>query len=253
MTQKTVVSSPTVETAVKSGLGHDTEVACALDRYGCEVSVGSAVIDNACTMTVIGGDAIPYVRRRWVGPPVIVRTSNGASHCEEMGEVMTVYGLIKGYIVEESGFSLWSLDSALKYYPQGTYVQTEHDAYITFANGAGFNFEREGKLWVVHLYDNDYVPPSTTELYGLGGLEEPIDACAAEVTALATATTKKIQTVHEIQGHSVHDPDCEHCLMGRMKARARKRVSGPRVDQRAWSVYIDLMGPFEEDLLKTVN
>ena len=36
--------------------------------------------------------------------------------------------------------------------------------------------------------------------------------------------------------------------MGRMRHKNRRRVTGPRIDQRGGSVYIDLMGPFEEDL-----
>jgi hypothetical protein len=42
----------------------------------------------------------------------------------------------------------------------------------------------------------------------------------------------------------VHDPDCEHCSMGRTRLRVRRRVGGPREDQRSRSIYIDLMVPF---------
>jgi hypothetical protein len=59
--------------------------------------------------------------------------------------------------VKESGFSLWSLDSALKLHPLRAHVQTEHDAYITFANGAGFALR--GESCGECTCDNDYVPP----------------------------------------------------------------------------------------------
>ena len=193
-------------------------MACALDSDGCEVSVGSAIIDNACTTTILGKNAIPFIRERWFDVPATVMTANGKSNVIEKGSVMTVYGLISGYIVEESDFSLWSLDEALRSRVGGRYVQTLHDAYIQFSNGSVINFEKEGRLWVIYLYDNDYVPSTFEELNG--HLEMPYDT----VQALAAKTQNDRKSIHAIQGHSIHDPDCEHCLMGRMRVRARRRV-----------------------------
>ena len=134
---------------------------------------------------------------------------------------------------------MWSLDEALELYAGGEYTQNKHDAYITFSNGCTINFEREGRLWVIELYGNDYVPPTMEEIGG------HVDNHDSEIQALGTRVRAKAQHIHNIQGHSVHDPDCEHCFMDRMRPRARRRVSGPREDQRAGSIYIDLMGPLK--------
>jgi hypothetical protein len=221
-------------------------VACALNSEGVEITVGSAVIDNACTTTILGKNAIPYIRRRWTVPPATVYTANGVSQVHEKGSVMTVYGLMTGYIVEESDFSLWALEEALKMSVNGEYHQTLHDAYIEFANGNVINFEKEGKLWIIELYDNDYVPFDDDLIDG------KISENETAIEALATSVRENSKSMHGIQGHSVHDPKCEHCLMGRMRTRAKRRVSGPRKDQRAGTIYIDLMGPFECDVLNNV-
>ena len=57
---------------------------------------------------------------------------------------------------------------------------------------------------------------------------------------------------HAVQGHSVHNPECESCISGRVRRKMKKRTDGPRVDQRGVAVYIDLMGPFEADLMGNV-
>ncbi len=82
-----------------------------------------------------------------------------------------------------------------------------------------------------------------------------MDGEGVRVTALATEHSHDNEIarsgpglMHMLQGHSVHDHDCEHCMMGRMRHKPRRRVVGPRLDQRGGSVYIDLMGPFEEDI-----
>ena len=49
-------------------------------------------------------------------------------------------------------------EEALGFSVGGHYHQTLQDAYIEFANGKVINFEKEGKLRVIELYDNDYVP-----------------------------------------------------------------------------------------------
>jgi hypothetical protein len=170
--------------------------ACALGCSGGDVSVGNAVIDNACTTTILGKNAIPYIRERWEASPAIVRTANGETHVSEKGSVMTVHGLISGYIVEESDFSLWSLDEALKSGYEGQYIQTLNDAYIEFAYGEVVNFEREGKLWVIELFDNDYVP---VEFDGTGSCYSGEHEVAVEALATRIRTAKK--SIHHIQGH----------------------------------------------------
>ena len=57
-----------------------------------------------------------------------------------------------------------------------------------------------------------------------GGESQGVVALAAEVRFVNSSR------IHMIQGHSVHDPECEHCMMGRMRHKPRRRVRGPRED-----------------------
>ena len=162
------------------------------------------------------------------------------------GAVFTAYGVVEGYIVEESAFSLWAMHEALRFRQgvEGEYRQKLNDAYLTFDDGTVINFEKRDKLWVTEFESN-----SDSER-GVEGECEVGDVVALAVkhSVPKEAITQDKLLMHRIQGHSIHDFSCEHCNMGRMRHKNRRRVTGPRFDQRGGSVYMDLMGPFEEDL-----
>ncbi len=205
---------------------------CGLNNF----KGSGVIIDNACTMSILGDNAREYIVEEWEAEPVIVRTANGESLVDRKGAVLTRYGVIEGYIVPESNFSLWAMEEALRFAPGGVYTQSLNDACLAFSDGTVISFERADRLWTLMMEES------------LGGSQTVTDL-QPTVTALAVVgPSVGGDRLHQIQGHSVHDPDCKNCLRGRMRHRPRRRVVGPREDQRGGSIYIDLMGPFEEDL-----
>ena len=83
----------------------------------------------------------------------LIRTANGESIVSRKGAVFTAHGVVEGYILEESAFSLWAMNEALKFKPgvEGEYRQKLHDAYLTFDDGTVINFEKRDKLWVTEF------------------------------------------------------------------------------------------------------
>ena len=168
------------------------------------------------------------------------------SNVSRKGAVFTAYGVVEGYIVEESAFSLWAMHEALRFRQgvEGEYIQKLNDAHLTFDDGTVINFEKRDKLWVTEFESN-----SNSERGVEGECEvEDVVAMAVKHSVTEEAITQDKLLMHRVQGHSIHDSSCEHCNMGRMRHKNRRRVTGPRFDQRGGSVYMDLMGPFEEDL-----
>ena len=76
-----------------------------------------------------------------------------------------------------------------------------------------------------------------------------VDVCDSNCEVACAACEKKLE--HAAKGHP-HDPQCEHCMRGRMRARARPRRTLVTNNQTGVTVYLDLMGPFEPDVTGSV-
>ena len=179
----------------------------------------TVAMDSACTVGIIGCDAIPYVVEVWQAPEVVVATAKGKLRSDKKGRLHTVDSLgqerdFVGYLVPDCPYSLWPLDDRLQ---EGErYVQTANSAQIENPDGTVSVLRREKGLWVFDIPDIEGI------------------ACAVSLQ-------------HQVQGHP-HDPKCEHCLRGRQRARKRHKKSIVHIDQRGNTVYFDLMGPFPLDL-----
>ena len=101
-------------------------------------------------------------------------------------------------------------------------VETSDSAEVQYPDGTVAVLKRQSGLWVEDV----------------AGRAEQGVACA-------------VGLVHNISGHP-HDPDCEHCLRGRMRDKSKPHKSVTYIDQRGNTVYMGLMGPFEHDLSDTV-
>jgi len=64
-------------------------------------------------------------------------------------------------------------------------------------------------------------------------------------------TDKEIRE-HERMGHTTHNAKCKWCMMGRQRVRAHGRVKEPTQKLDGVTMYLDLMGEFEEDIRKCV-
>ena len=69
--------------------------------------------------------------------------------------------------------------------------------------------------------------------------------------ACATMNDKEIEE-HENMGHTTHNAKCKWCMMGRQRVRAHGKVKEPTQKLDGVTMYLDLMGEFEEDIRKCV-
>jgi len=161
--------SQAVKRCANECTGHEVENVCALSQY----EGSGIIIDNAATKSILGANALAYITRRWECEPIVVRTANGESHVNMMGSVRTEYGHeVHGYIVEESKFSLWAMEDALRMKSGGQYVQDINDAYMTYADGTVVSFEKKDRLWQINL--------EGSEPDGKDGVSEGVMALAVE-------------------------------------------------------------------------
>lgn len=184
-------------------------------------------MDSCATVGVIGCREIPYVVRSWDAPAVRVYTGNKSVVSSKMGALPTEQGEFTGYIIPESMFSLWPMEREMD--EGGVYKQWKGGARMEYPDGSVRHFTKRQRLWSVKVCDD----------------------CDAEFGFAAACGTVSKGLIHAIKGHP-HDPKCTQCLQGRMRSKPRRRVKLVRTDQRGITVYLDLMGPFEEDLLGNV-
>ena len=117
------------------------------------------VIDSAATVGVIGKHEKERVRNRRKAPRVRVRTAIGIVDKDEVGDLDTSHGVLTGYIMDESEFSLWPVKNIVQ--EEGAeYIQTKHKAVLKHADGRIDEYVRHNDLWVLlKYYDSIHVRP----------------------------------------------------------------------------------------------
>ena len=153
---------------------------------------------------------------------MFIRTAQGVTSSSKQGRLSTAHGDFVGYIVPESEYSLWSLETEMQ--RDGVYTQSKHTAEMRYSDGTVRQYYQKNRMWVV-------------------------DVCGSDCEVACAACEKKLE--HAAKGHP-HDPQCEHCMRGRMRARARPRRTLVTNNQTGVTVYLDLMGPFEPDVTGSV-
>ena len=96
---------------------------------------------------------------------------------DEIGNLHTRQGVLTGYLLESSEYTLWPLE--YETVKGGRYEQTRDKASMTYDNGECIQYEKRGKLWVL-------------------------------VTTDETAKAKK-RSAHVARGHTDHDDTCAWC------------------------------------------
>ena len=178
------------------------------------------VIDSAATIGVIGRRERQHAKNIRKGQPVSIRTVQGMVKKEDIGDLHTPEGVLAGYIVDEPEYSLWPVDKTLE--EEGSqHIQTKHRAMTKHADGTVTEYRKHGKLWVL-------------------------------MTMAMVGDATSDRDMHGIGGHAHHDPNCKFCMMGRMRSMKHVRVKQPIQPQDGITVYLDLMGDFEDDILGNV-
>ena len=54
------------------------------------------IIDNACTKSILGRNAVKYIVDQLEDVPIVIRTENGESTVSRKGAVFTAYGVVEG-------------------------------------------------------------------------------------------------------------------------------------------------------------
>ena len=159
------------------------------------VAAATIATDSACTVGIIGQHEIAYVQGdTWSAPTVRVQTACGVSESSTMGYLLAVDSegrkrRFEGYLLPDYPYSLWPVADRVK--DGGQYVETSDSAQVQYPDGTVSVLRREGGLWVEDVADR-----------------------AEQGVAYA------VGVVHSISGHP-HDPNCEHCLRGRMRDKSK--------------------------------
>ena len=144
------------------------------------------VMDTGATIGVIGKKERGRAKNIRKGKPVRIRTAMGIVMKDMIGDLETSRGVLTGYLVDESEYSLWPVKEVLEE-EWAAYVQTKHKAEVRHTDG---RVDR-------------YVPYT--------GL-----------CVLMTNTVEAMQTstlLHEMMGHADYDEKCKWCAMGRQRSR----------------------------------
>jgi hypothetical protein len=172
------------------------------------------VMDSAASLGIIGRHEIHKVVNRRQASKVRVRTAQGITESSEIGDLNTRQGVLTGYLLEQSEYTLWPVEyETMK---GGTYTQTSDTASMSYDNGERVQYEKRGRLWCL-------------------------------VTTEESLKVKK-RSAHVAGGHADHDETCPWCLAGRSRNKPHRGVRKTIQMQDGLTVYIDLMGPFDEDL-----
>ena len=85
------------------------------------------VMDTGATIGVIGRNERKQAKSIRKGKPVRIRTAMGIVMKDMIGDLETSRGVLTGYLVDESEYSLWPVKEVLE--EEGAeYVQTKHEA-----------------------------------------------------------------------------------------------------------------------------
>ena len=68
------------------------------------------VMDSACTIGIRGTREIGKAKNIRKGAEVNIRTANGVVKADKVGDLYTEQGVLTGYLVEESEYTLWPVE-----------------------------------------------------------------------------------------------------------------------------------------------
>ena len=199
-------------------------------KYKCGIIV---IADSAATCNIWGKgacDIVTDITYHKVG--VRISTVNGIVKSNERGTLTIKGNPMRGWICRHSPYTLLSIGEECRM-NKATYVETCDSASLKYPSGHKIEFDRHDKLW------------------GLKCGECGISSEYEHANPNVSTRNNRDPTLHDRGGHAEHDPDCEHCMRGRMRARAANRnpkdkiIEGPADGLK---LYGDLMGPFEGDL-----
>jgi len=123
----------------------ETEVTLA----ATETTGSVVVMDSACTVCIIGQNEIAHVSEVWDAPLVFIRTAQGVTSSSKQGRLSTAHGDFVGYIVPESEYSLWSLETEMQ--GDGVYTQSKHTAEMRYSDGTVRQYYKKNRMWVVDV------------------------------------------------------------------------------------------------------